>query len=996
MPVPTAELVTSPDTVLTGLAQLGACRLQTARSLISLFDKDYQYIVTEATPTIPLTPSLKHEDRDEDLWLCGTAIPRIDGVCEYTLCASERTLSEGDSGTKQLPLALVADLTSDPRFSFKPYCQPGTLARFYAAVPIRTNRGINIGVYCVIDTEPRDVSTWGEKDTQLMCNISRSIMEHLECRRSRFIHARNGRMIRGLGSLVEGKQTLSGWQNDLEIEASDTDPWRRESPEPEAGHPAPTEKRTTSDGVAEDPASSQTLSSLHSPDESASIASAVAGGEITSSPRLLDAQVNSPSIQPAYQEPGAATVSVTNGLSSLTKSHTIQDVFSRAANIARESIETDGVLILDASLGSFGAPSSPPLEPQDEDANSAPPAASDARDGRKGTTIRDLPCRILGVSMSTTKPNTGSAKIPPAAFNVPQAFLSKLLAKYPEGKIFNFDEIGELHSSDSSGEEHLLSDAMADYLGIMSGGGAVPVGKRRKHPVSKQDEGLVIRAIFPGARSVAFVPIWGAKKERWYAGGFAYSYTPARTFTIEEELSYLRAFGMLTMEEAFRIETQLADKAKSDVLSSLSHELRSPLHGIVLATELLNDTELDVFQGNIIHTLETCSRTLLDTLEHMLAFSKVNSHIGRMEPQQPVASQRGFGQDGSPIQRRITNLQTHVRLDALVEEVMESVFAGFNFQHVSLSQFAKRGTGNHADVTANRRLDSMGAMDELGPGLIENGELRLSFEKVTIFLDFDPACSWVFDTQPGAIRRIVMNLFGNSLKYTRRGRIVVSIKQELSRRRRDKLKMVNITISDTGKGIGEDYLRHELFRPFSQEDHIAPGTGLGLSLVKQIVSQLKGTISVDSCVGVGTNVSVSIPLLPGDPDQITIAASEDDAEWTHALSSLPGHRIRLHGFSCSEAVKDTAVGGSYIRLSDDGLTQKIVRDAFKMEVLGGTEDGNYDLAVYIGDASTLQFMKSDPRPAAPSVLICENALVSYHRSSSLSDQAGIFEFISQP
>lgn len=77
--------------------------------------------------------------------------------------------------------------------------------------------------------------------------------------------------------------------------------------------------------------------------------------------------------------------------------------------------------------------------------------------------------------------------------------------------------------------------------------------------------------------------------------------------------------------EFYNIDTSQTNQARSDALGSLSHELRSPLHGVILATELLNDTDLTVFQGNATHTIETCCRTLLDTLDHLLDYAKINS-----------------------------------------------------------------------------------------------------------------------------------------------------------------------------------------------------------------------------------------------------------------------------------------------------------------------------------------------------------------------------------
>lgn len=90
-------------------------------------------------------------------------------------------------------------------------------------------------------------------------------------------------------------------------------------------------------------------------------------------------------------------------------------------------------------------------------------------------------------------------------------------------------------------------------------------------------EGNQLLQVFPAARSVAFVPLWDSRKERWCGGGFIYTLTNSRVFTTEGEVSYLRAFGMLAMAETLRCETLLSEKAKTDALSSLSHEIRSPL-----------------------------------------------------------------------------------------------------------------------------------------------------------------------------------------------------------------------------------------------------------------------------------------------------------------------------------------------------------------------------------------------------------------------------------
>jgi hypothetical protein len=67
-------------------------------------------------------------------------------------------------------------------------------------------------------------------------------------------------------------------------------------------------------------------------------------------------------------------------------------------------------------------------------------------------------------------------------------------------------------------------------------------------------------------------------------------------------------------------------------------------------------------------------------------------------------------------------------------------------------------------------------------------------------------------------------------------------------------------VSDSGRGITREFLKTKLFTPFSQEDTLASGTGLGMSIVQQIVQLLGGDIDVKSQVNVGTTVTVTFVL----------------------------------------------------------------------------------------------------------------------------------------
>jgi hypothetical protein len=61
--------------------------------------------------------------------------------------------------------------------------------------------------------------------------------------------------------------------------------------------------------------------------------------------------------------------------------------------------------------------------------------------------------------------------------------------------------------------------------------------------------------------------------------------------------------------------------------------------------------------------------------------------------------------------------------------------------------------------------------------------------------------------------------------------------------------MIQLCIEDTGKGMSKEFVKTKLFQPFAQEDHLATGTGLGLSLVQSILRLLNGDIEVQSTIG---------------------------------------------------------------------------------------------------------------------------------------------------
>ncbi|CAN5873828.1 hypothetical protein BH23GEM9_BH23GEM9_07570 [soil metagenome] len=103
------------------------------------------------------------------------------------------------------------------------------------------------------------------------------------------------------------------------------------------------------------------------------------------------------------------------------------------------------------------------------------------------------------------------------------------------------------------------------------------------------------------------------------------------------------------------------------------------------------------------------------------------------------------------------------------------------------------------------------------------------------------------------LRQILLNLLGNAVRYTEQGAVTIELQEQDE--------AVVVQVRDTGVGISdEDHDR--IFEPFWQASRTrtgSQGTGLGLSVVKRLVTMLGGTISVDSAVGRGSEFTVRLP-----------------------------------------------------------------------------------------------------------------------------------------
>ncbi len=128
------------------------------------------------------------------------------------------------------------------------------------------------------------------------------------------------------------------------------------------------------------------------------------------------------------------------------------------------------------------------------------------------------------------------------------------------------------------------------------------------------------------------------------------------------------------------------------------------------------------------------------------------------------------------------------------------------------------------------------------------------------------------------IRQVLTNLIGNAIKFTERGRIavIVSCKGQTGQK-----VSLELAVRDTGIGIPADKL-DLVFEKFTQADGSMTrrygGTGIGLSIVEELVEVMGGSIGVESQVGVGTTFTVSLRFPLAEEDQFAGALVGKESE----------------------------------------------------------------------------------------------------------------------
>ena len=821
---PAAAPKASDDTTLTAFAQLGALRLNAARALISLIDSEKQYILVEATQTLSLQSDSYHAKND-GLWLGSLTIPRSRGACQVVLnghAALPSTAIRHASGA-----ITISDLQQDDFFKNGDLWKSSPHIRFYAGMPIVASDGMAVGVFCIFDDKPRPGLSGAEGS--FMKDLAKSTMDHLDALRIQAQFKRRSELVSGLESFVGGSsapQRLSystEARGDVEERA-----WAKEYGDPALQRD-------------EDP-----LATAHDDTDGSQ------HGVVNPAPIVTPENATTPMADPSMRwEEGLSQGS--------------RPMFTRAANIIRQCGDYDCVTFFympssqtsnkvrrpqsslnassrnkkgnvdssNASSNGYTSPSSPEPVPEDK--------RQPAEDSRNESAF-DGPCAVLASSSMrhhgpVTEPDSKGRF---SAFT--RRDLDFVLGKRPKSKTISIVSAGVVSGETSS------SGSSVEQLGSVADNGDATASKPKKSRMAS------LRKLHPDAESFVIVPLWDFERQRWFTCCICSSSAARKDVDLDGDLQYLRIFGNSIMMALSRLDAEVSNRAKQSFVSSISHELRSPLHGILGATHFLYDADLTKFQREMVDSISSCGHTLLDTLEHVMDFARINSFSGQKRP--TTLTRNNTETDENAHSHVAQSRASTLDLCDIVEEVTEAVWIGHTAQRLPY-QFEDLDSFSTTSKSHNHRTSR---------------DFTCSRGRLRITLQIPHRRNWLVHMQAGALRRIIMNIFANALKYTTDGFILLKLCVEVPT---DASELAfSLVVEDTGCGISDEYQRDYLFKPFSQENNLSPGSGLGLSIVKQITDDLGGKIRLSSFKGEGTKVRISLTVPVVTDDSLGSKASD--------------------------------------------------------------------------------------------------------------------------
>ena len=242
------------------------------------------------------------------------------------------------------------------------------------------------------------------------------------------------------------------------------------------------------------------------------------------------------------------------------------------------------------------------------------------------------------------------------------------------------------------------------------------------------------------------------------------------------------------------------------------------------------------------------------------------------------------------------------------------------------------------------------------------------------------------------IRQVLINILSNAVKYTPDGgEINFRAKETLFE---EGLVHLRMEIKDNGIGMSEEFLQH-IFEPFTQEKQDARsyyhGTGLGMTITKELVDRMGGSITVTSQLGVGSTFVITLPF--------EIAPSPEQTPDAHAAPdiSIAGCRLLL--------VEDNALNAeiAQILLTDEGATVTVVTDGKQaVEIVQNNPPDTFDAVLMdvmmpvMNGIDATKAIRSLNRPDAKTLPIIAMTANAFYEDAQKCLAAGMNAHLAKP
>ena len=244
------------------------------------------------------------------------------------------------------------------------------------------------------------------------------------------------------------------------------------------------------------------------------------------------------------------------------------------------------------------------------------------------------------------------------------------------------------------------------------------------------------------------------------------------------------------------------------------------------------------------------------------------------------------------------------------------------------------------------------------------------------------------------LKRLLVNIAGNAVKYNRQGGYVRMVCREVEPV--DGVPVYEYTIADNGIGMSEEFQQH-LYEPFSREEQqvegASSGTGLGASIAKQLVELMGGTMSFTSTLGQGTTFTIRLPFKRCKRSEIPQAARVDAGDG-NALQGLQVLLVEDNDLNAEIAQFTLDRAGAVVTHAKDGESA--------VETFAASAPYEYDVVLMDimmpgidGLEATRQIRALDREDAAttPIIAVSANAFADDRR---LSREAGMNAHLSKP